>query len=359
MTFLSYAPNCEDVPLWRALGDVAAGSYVDWGSEPADGASVTRAFYDRGWRGVAVRPTAEQAAQLAAARPRDTVLVASDASRIDTGELHFLRIDADDQSAVLGRIDLVAARPWVVVVRAGDPACDAALAAAGYRSVLFDGVNHFHLAADQAARAPRLAAPANVTDGFLRATDNDAGQLAAMEATLQAMEARLEGRSARLLDAVRVTGQARSDIGVMAGESAWLRGLLDAAQDVEAKLRAETAWLHSQVAAAREATASLHSQLAATREERSGRLLARVEEVAWLRGCLIDSEARVLARVEEVAWLRGCLAESEARAAEQRAAAELAVAEARRRADAMAQSLSWRLTRPLRGAARRLGRLVR
>lgn len=326
------------MPLWRALGDVAAGSYVDWGAEPADGASVTRAFYDRGWQGISVRPTVQQAARLAASRPRDTVLAAAEALRIDAGAVHFLRIDAERQAAVLGQIDLAATKPWVVVVRAGDPACDAALAAAGYQCVLFDGLSHFHLAAEQAARAPRLAAPANVTDNFLRAADDAAGRLAAMEATLQAMEARLEGRSARLLDAVRVTGQARSDIGVMAGESAWLRGLLDAAQEMEAKLRAETAWLHS--------------QLVVAREERSGQLLARVEEVAWLRGCLADSEARVAAEQRAMAEQRG---------AEQRAAADsaVAVAEARRQADGMARSLSWRLTRPLRGVARRLVRFGR
>lgn len=341
MTFVSYAPNCEDVPLWRALGDVAVGRYVDWSSEPTHDASVTRAFYDRGWRGVSVRPHPDPA--LAAARPGDIVLTPSDPVPADT--VHFLRIDADGQAAVLERVGFAAMAPWIVLIRAGDPDGDAMLEAAGYRFTLFDGLNRFYVASDQAARASRLAAPANVTDGFLRAADSAvAGRLAAAEAALQATEARLEGRAARLLDAVRATGQARSDVGVMHGESAWLRGLIDDARKVEDSLRVETVWLREQLATARDERAQQREGRAQQREDRAGQLLARVEEVAWLRGCLAECEARVLAE-------RGAVEQLATRTA----AAEAQAAALQRWADGMARSLSWKLTRPLRGVRRLFG----
>jgi FkbM family methyltransferase len=74
LTFVSYAQNFEDVLLWRALQGVEGGFYIDVGAGHPDNDSVTRAFYDRGWRGINVEPTAEFTRRLAAARPRDVNL---------------------------------------------------------------------------------------------------------------------------------------------------------------------------------------------------------------------------------------------------------------------------------------------
>src|SRR5690349_11165871 len=74
MTFVSYAQNCEDVMLYRALRDVAQGFYIDVGAAGPDVDSVTRAFYERGWRGINIEPVAACHEQLAAARPEDTNL---------------------------------------------------------------------------------------------------------------------------------------------------------------------------------------------------------------------------------------------------------------------------------------------
>jgi hypothetical protein len=71
VTFVSYAQNFEDVLLWRALGRVEHGFYIDVGAAHPDIDSVTRALYDRGWSGINVEPTAEFSLRLAAARPRD------------------------------------------------------------------------------------------------------------------------------------------------------------------------------------------------------------------------------------------------------------------------------------------------
>ena len=44
MPFVSHAQNFEDVMLWRALGDVKQGFYVDVGAADPVDMSVTKAF---------------------------------------------------------------------------------------------------------------------------------------------------------------------------------------------------------------------------------------------------------------------------------------------------------------------------
>src|SRR4051812_19442188 len=59
MTFISYAQNYEDIMLFRALRHVADGFYVDVGANSPDEHSVTKAFYERGWRGINIEPVME------------------------------------------------------------------------------------------------------------------------------------------------------------------------------------------------------------------------------------------------------------------------------------------------------------
>ena len=82
--FVSYAQNLEDVMLWRALRGAldGPGFYIDVGASDPTALSVTRAFYERGWRGLNVEPLPDVVALLRAARPRDVtveVAVAADA----------------------------------------------------------------------------------------------------------------------------------------------------------------------------------------------------------------------------------------------------------------------------------------
>ncbi len=81
MSFLSYAQNFEDVMLWRALGHVDDGLYVDVGAQHPRIDSVSRAFYERGWRGVHVEPVPAFADLLRADRPDETVLQVALAER--------------------------------------------------------------------------------------------------------------------------------------------------------------------------------------------------------------------------------------------------------------------------------------
>ena len=55
-SFKSYAQNFEDVILYRALGSIRNGFYIDVGAQHPEIDSVSKAFYDLGWRGVHVEP---------------------------------------------------------------------------------------------------------------------------------------------------------------------------------------------------------------------------------------------------------------------------------------------------------------
>jgi FkbM family methyltransferase len=71
---ISYAQTHEDVLLWRALHDVPRGFYIDIGAHDPTALSVTRAFYDHGWRGINVEPDPNFAEKLRKERTRDVTL---------------------------------------------------------------------------------------------------------------------------------------------------------------------------------------------------------------------------------------------------------------------------------------------
>src|SRR4029077_468062 len=68
---LSYAQRFEDFHLWRCLGDIPNGFYVDVGAGHPVYDNVSFAFYLRGWRGITVEPNPWLAQLSAAVRPRD------------------------------------------------------------------------------------------------------------------------------------------------------------------------------------------------------------------------------------------------------------------------------------------------
>ena len=57
-SLISYAQNFEDVMLWRALKDVKNGFYIDIGAQDPIVDSVSLFFFERGWVGVHVEPSA-------------------------------------------------------------------------------------------------------------------------------------------------------------------------------------------------------------------------------------------------------------------------------------------------------------
>ncbi|HSJ21018.1 MAG TPA: FkbM family methyltransferase [Nocardioidaceae bacterium] len=224
---VSYAQNGEDVVLWRALGHIEGGVYVDVGANDPVEDSVTKVFYDRGWRGLDVEPVAEYAEALRAERPRDHVaevaitgedhgsvtlheVVGTGLSTLRNGiadeaagrgfptrdvtvptrtlrslvdehlgdqDVHFCKIDAEGVEAeVLASVDLEAWRPWVLVVEATHPNTaeptwikwqDGVLAA-GYRLCLFDGLSRFYVSEERAGELEeRLSYPACPLDDYV------------------------------------------------------------------------------------------------------------------------------------------------------------------------------------------------
>ena len=80
--FRSYAQNFEDLMLYRALGGVEHGFYIDIGAQHPEVDSVSKAFFDRGWRGLHVEPVPHYAELLREARPGDQVIEAAVSDRV-------------------------------------------------------------------------------------------------------------------------------------------------------------------------------------------------------------------------------------------------------------------------------------
>ncbi len=235
-TFVSFAQNREDVVLWRALKGVAEGRYVDIGANHPTVDSVSRAFYDRGWHGIAVEPVPALATTFATERPRDVVVQAAvtdaDVEAVtlhaiaDTGlssivdevgathrgtgfevqdlqvpavrldrlvaeqgwegqEVHFLSVDVEGaEDAVLRSADFTRWRPWVVVVESTAPRdvrqthdrWEHILTDAGYQFCLFDGLSRFYVSGDHLDLLHDLSYPACPHDVFETMTQqNDRG----------------------------------------------------------------------------------------------------------------------------------------------------------------------------------------
>lgn len=239
--FISYAQNREDVVLFRALGHIPAGRYVEVGANHPTHDSATRAFYDRGWRGVTVEPVPYFAELQREERPRDTLVqvavtdqapgevvlhvvpetglstivdavsdqhaaagIASEdltvpAMRLDVllaeqgwsadDTIHFLLVDVEGaEQEVLRSIDLRQWRPWVLVIEATKPNStesthgewEEGVLAAGYEYCLFDGLSRYYVAKEHAPELQAaLSYPACVLDNFLTHSHDQALQAAA------------------------------------------------------------------------------------------------------------------------------------------------------------------------------------
>jgi FkbM family methyltransferase len=259
---ISYAQNAEDVVLARLFAGQATGRYVDLGAGDPVEDSVTKHFYDLGWRGLNVEPSPAMADRIRAARPDDvTVAVAIGAkpgtamlhivpsnwgrSTLDgdlarkyrdddgwdselvevpvvtladllndhPGEIDFLKIDVEGaEHDVIEGADWQTHRPRVVVVEATEPGApipshqswEPILVAADYRCALFDGLNRFYAKTTDTEAITRLSAPANVFDDFRTyATEKQATALTSINATRAAEAAyirRLEASLSKSLD---------------------------------------------------------------------------------------------------------------------------------------------------------------
>ena len=239
MGIVSYAQNFEDVMLWRALGDVGPGFWIDVGASDPSLHSVTRAFFERGWHGINVEPLAAEFAALELLRPGDINLcvalaeapgemvfydcedgglssldpaagarnraagrqvverrvavstLADICARHVAGDIHFLKIDVEGaERKVLEGADFTRFRPWIVLVEATIPMSqtdasdewEALVTGSGYRFCYFDGLNRFYVAEERwPALGRHFTAPPNVFDGFTLADSQAQTALARLE----------------------------------------------------------------------------------------------------------------------------------------------------------------------------------
>ncbi|MEH2470485.1 FkbM family methyltransferase [Nitrobacteraceae bacterium AZCC 2161] len=223
--FTSFAQNYEDVILWRALKHIKKGFYVDCGAYSPFCHSVTRAFYERGWRGINIEPVPHLLHDFEDQRPDDINLniALADHSNgatfyeiLDTGlstfsretarrhieagfvakslnvrtaslsevltqhgpdEIHFLKVDVEGaERLVLEGLDLKRFRPWIVVVEAVRPLTqepnhrewESILLTQDYDFAYFDGLNRFYVAQEHLELSTALALPPNIFDNFVQ-----------------------------------------------------------------------------------------------------------------------------------------------------------------------------------------------
>ena len=220
----SYAQNFEDVMLWWALGHISNGFYIDVGAWSPDTDSVTRLFYEKGWRGINIEPNPKFHKQYLHKRAEDINLNVAVSDEIGTAEIyfvsnpglssldksiaqghvalgltakpslvnvttlseicetfsenqaiHFLKVDVEgfEKNVFLGN-DWKKYRPWIIVAEATLPMTQVEnyeeweyiLLDANYLFVYADGLNRFYLAEEHKELLKFFKYPPNVFDNF-------------------------------------------------------------------------------------------------------------------------------------------------------------------------------------------------
>ncbi|HYD49647.1 MAG TPA: FkbM family methyltransferase, partial [Terriglobales bacterium] len=85
---ISYSDRLEDVLLYRALGEILGGFYIDVGANHPEMLSVTKLFYELGWSGINIEPSRFWFDALLRQRPRDINLCIAAGSANGTAEFH-------------------------------------------------------------------------------------------------------------------------------------------------------------------------------------------------------------------------------------------------------------------------------
>lgn len=349
----THAQNLEDVMIRRALQEVSSGFYIDIGAHDPEIDSVTKWFYDQGWRGINVEPSPCFHEKLAQSRPGDenlavciggfngevefsvigetglstampeTAAVAMKAVQI-AGEvirvpcwtldtllervdpqtaIDFLKIDVEgSETAILVNSRFVR-RPRLLVVEALAPCTlepswedwDPHLLRSGFEFVWFDGLNRYYLDEAESWRKRYFGLPPCFLDNF-----RFQAMLKLQETSVELQNVRSESETQRL----RLAETERScqeleqtRVGQEVQLAAMSHRLVDAEQQLEQAaqrmtvLESRFAGCQQQLAAAGEELETLQKQ----REQFATLLIER--DTAWetlreTQGRLVEEEGR-------------------------------------------------------------------
>ena len=219
---ITYAQNFEDVLLERVFKGQGAGFWIDVGAWDDTLDSVTKHFYDKGWRGVNVEPVPSYWQKLEQGRPRDTnlnialldklgatifyeipqtalstfdrqqaerhrangfdvlerevkvsTLALICAQHAEHRPIDFLKLDTEGTELQGG--DWKRFRPRIVVIEATQPCSpepthhvwEPFLLEQGYLFAYFDGLNRFYVREEEPQLMGHFAVPVNVYDEFV------------------------------------------------------------------------------------------------------------------------------------------------------------------------------------------------
>ena len=356
---ISYSQNREDVLLNRLFPERSSGFYIDVGACYPVIHSVTKLFYDRGWRGINIEPLPSLSAVLTNDRPRDINLrmglsncegistlfecpVSPELSTFSDAQaealrgqgfdlversipvttlawvceqhagctIDFLKIDVESyEREVLEGADWSRYRPRVVLVESTRPATnipsheqwEPLLLAADYLFAFFDGLNRYYVRVEDRHLLPLLAVPANVFDEYEIYEYHE--QIQELRHALSVTEDSL-GKTLTALDTSRAAlGKTQNDLAEM-------RRLWDQAQFAlhEARTQSETTRARLDASGAR--LEASEAQLEATRAQ-----LAPFQEL----GPIAISVARRLRRMSNESPKLASIAKRFIRRAHQRA----------------------------------------
>jgi FkbM family methyltransferase len=243
---ISYAQNREDAVLARVFEKQPTGFYIDVGAHHPTNDSITRHFYDRGWRGINIEP-GETYAALARERPRDinlhaavsnsageatyyeflgtglsTLCTTEALARIQEGrraaprlvqsltlasicqthaqgDIDFISIDVEGhEREVIAGGDWRRWRPRVAVVESTRPNTTEASHASweplllgnGYTFAVFDGLSRFYVRDEDRSLVPLLTQPLTVLDQVV--PFSHVSEVRQLQAKIDQLEAQLD-----------------------------------------------------------------------------------------------------------------------------------------------------------------------